>query len=175
MPEAPLGRGYLRKASRCRRTAALKGDIEQPFMPSMRNTSRLHRYCRRLRCRVVAARTRPLCYAAVGGFATGVHYALLVLAVEVFDAPAWLGSGLGALVGAQVAYAGNRRYTFAHAGTIARSWPRFMATATLGALLGMGVVGLGVSIGVPYLAAQGVATLLGLVATFLINRAWTFR
>lgn len=114
-------------------------------------------------------------YAAVGGVATATHYATLVLAVEAGGWPAWLASGVGASVGAQVAYLGNRRYTFDHRGVVSASWPRFMATAALGALLGMAVVAVGVRLGVWYLVAQAVATLVGLVATFAINRRWTFR
>ncbi len=114
-------------------------------------------------------------YSLVGLLATAAHYLVLVLCVEWAHGPAWLGSGLGATLGAQVAYAGNRWFTFAHRGDIASSWPRFMLTALLGALLGMAIVALGVQLGIHYLIAQALATLAGLVLTFAINRAWTFR
>ena len=110
----------------------------------------------------------------VGAVATATHYALLVLVVEALGWPAWLGSGLGAVVGAQVAYAGNRRWTFAHRGRIAASWLRFQGTALLGALLGMTIVGGGVRLGVHYLVAQVMATGAAMVLTFLVNRRWTF-
>ena len=48
---------------------------------------------------------RFLRYAAVGAVATAVHYLLLVLCVEGGRWPAFLASGFGASVGAQVAYA----------------------------------------------------------------------
>ena len=114
-------------------------------------------------------------YTTVGAFATAVHYLVLVIWVEGIAGPAYLGSGIGAVVGAQVAYAGNRWFTFAHAGAITASWPRFQITALLGALLGMAVVALGVRLGAHYLLAQVVATGLSLLLTFAINRAWTFR
>lgn len=114
-------------------------------------------------------------YTFVGGFATAVHYVLLVLCVEKAGWPAYLGSGVGAVVGAQVAYAGNRWFTFAHRGDVLASWPRFQATALLGAALGMAIVALCVRIGVHYLIGQMLATLASLVLTFAINRAWTFR
>jgi putative flippase GtrA len=113
-------------------------------------------------------------YGAVGVVATAAHYLVLVLCVEGLHWPAFIGSGVGAVVGAQVAYAGNRWFTFAHTGAISASWPRFQATALLGALLGMAVVALGVRLGLYYLLAQVLATLLGLALTFAINRAWTF-
>ncbi len=114
-------------------------------------------------------------YGAVGAIATVVHYLLLVLCVELAAWPAWLASGFGAVAGAQVAYYGNRRFTFAHRGALTASWPRFQATALLGALLGMMVVALAVRIGLHYLLAQMLATLSMLLLTFGINRRWTFR
>ena len=114
-------------------------------------------------------------YTLVGGVATAVHYLVLVACVEFGGWAPWLASGAGAVVGAQVAYAGNRSFTFAHRGRVGASWPRFMATALLGALLGMAIVAVGVRLGVHYLVAQVIATLTGLRVTFAINRAWTFR
>jgi len=114
-------------------------------------------------------------YTAVGAVATALHYLLLVLCVERGGWPAFAASGFGAMVGAQVAYAGNRWFTFAHRGNMGTSWPRFQATALIGALLGMAVVALGVRLGVHYLIAQVLATLTSLLLTFAINRIWTFR
>lgn len=118
---------------------------------------------------------RLLRYTAIGALATGVHYALLALCVEVGAWPAWLGSGFGAVVGAQVAYFGNRRFTFAYRGAIGASWLKFQSTALLGAVMGMLIVGTGVRLGWHYLVAQIVATLASLLLTFAINRGWTFR
>ena len=114
-------------------------------------------------------------YAGVGVLATATHYLVLIACVELARWPAWVGSGVGALVGAQVAYAGNRWYTFGHRGPLLPSWLRFHATAVLGALVGMGVVALGVRAGVHYLLAQVAATLLAMLLTYAVNRAWSFR
>ena len=114
-------------------------------------------------------------YALVGVVATAAHYLVLILWVERLGLQAFVGSGVGAVVGAQVAYVGNRWFTFAHAGSMRASWPRFQATAALGALLGMAVVAAGVRLGVYYLLGQVVATGLGLALTFTLNRLWTFR
>lgn len=118
---------------------------------------------------------RFLRYSVVGGIATAAHYALLALVVEWLHWPAWLGSGLGAVLGAQVAFFGNRVFTFAHQGPVAVAWVKFMGTAAAGALLGMLIVAVSVQWGLHYLAGQVVATLASLVLTFAINRAWTFR
>ena len=117
---------------------------------------------------------RLLRYAGVGAVATAVHYLLLAACVELGGWPAFLGSGFGAVIGAQVAYVGNRWFTFAHQGDVGRSWLRFQGTAIVGALFGMAVVAIAVQLGWHYLLAQMLATGLALLLTFAINRRWTF-
>jgi putative flippase GtrA len=113
-------------------------------------------------------------YALVGAVATAAHWGLLALLVEAGVLPPWLASGAGAVLGAQVAFVGNRHFTFEHTGAWGPAWWRFMGTAVLGALVGMGVVAIGVALGLHYLLAQAIATLGVLVLTFLVNRGWTF-
>lgn len=114
-------------------------------------------------------------YAGVGIVATAAHYALMALAVEAGHWPAWLASGAGALLGAQVAFWGNRHFTFGHRGAWWPAWCRFHATAGAGALLGMLLVDGGVRAGIHYLLAQAAATVLVMLATFATNRVWAFR
>lgn len=113
-------------------------------------------------------------YLLVGVVATLAHWALLALLVERAGVPAWLGSGTGAVLGAQVAFFGNRGFTFGHQGDWRAAWWRFMATAALGALVGMGVVAAMVALGWHYLAAQALATAVVVVLTFAVNRRWSF-
>lgn len=113
-------------------------------------------------------------YVLVGAIATTVHYALLTMVVEWLRWPAWWGSGLGAVVGAQVAFFGNRWFTFAHEGDVGPAWMKFQGTALAGAVLGMLIVAGAVTLGLHYLVGQVLATLASLVLTFAINRAWTF-
>lgn len=113
-------------------------------------------------------------YAIVGVAATASHYALLAALVESARLPAWLASGCGAVLGAQVAFVLNRRYTFGHAGAWWPAWWRFMGTAALGALAGMAIVAAGVAFGWHYLLAQALATVLVMLLTFAVNKAWAF-
>lgn len=113
-------------------------------------------------------------YALVGAVATAAHWSLMALLVEAGALAPWWASGAGAVLGAQVAFVGNRHFTFAHVGAWWPAWWRFMGTAALGALVGMGVVAAGVAFGLHYLLAQALATLGVLVLTFLVNRGWTF-
>ena len=113
-------------------------------------------------------------YALVGAVATAVHWATLAGLVEAAGVAAWLGSGAGVLVGAQVAFLGNRRFTFGHGGVAWPAWWRFMGTAAAGGTLGMAVVAAGVALGLHYLLAQAGATLVVMLLSFAVNRHWTF-
>ena len=115
-------------------------------------------------------------YSLTGGMATAVHYGVLLILVEVVHIAAGWAAALGAIAGAAVAYLGNRRFTFT--GSVARhrqALPRFLTVAALGAAVSGLVVWLGsTALGVHYLAAQVVATILVLVLTYRLNRAWSF-
>jgi putative flippase GtrA len=114
-------------------------------------------------------------YTLIGAISTAVHYLVLILCVELFKWPAYIGSGIGAVIGAQVAFFGNRKFTFDHNGAMNAAWLKFQTTALIGALVGMAIVAVTVKMGLHYLIGQVLATLTSLVLTFTINRAWTFR
>ena len=115
-------------------------------------------------------------YTLAGGIATAVHYAVLLLLVEVLAFPAAPSAVLGALCGAAVSYLVNRLVTFP--GTTVRhhqAVPRFMLVALAGALLNGAIVWAGVHLlSWHYLAAQALATILVLGLTYRLNRSWTF-
>ena len=113
-------------------------------------------------------------YVAVGVVATAAHYLLLWLAVELWLWPAWLAAGAGAALGAQVAFVGNRRFTFGHQGRWLPAWWRFQLTAVLGGVTSMVVVAGGTRLGLHYLLAQLCATLLAMGLTYGINKRWAF-
>lgn len=113
-------------------------------------------------------------YAAVGAVATAAHYAILVGLVEAGLLAPQRAAALGAWVGAQVAFAGNAAFTFRGSGATVGAWLRFQITALAGAALSFVLVAFGVRIGLHYLLAQVVATLINLVVTFEINRRWSF-
>ncbi len=114
-------------------------------------------------------------YAAVGAVATACHYALLVVLVEAAGVVPGLSALAGAVLGGVVAYLGNRRYTFSFSEVgHARAMPRFAAVAAAGAVLNGLIVGAGAALGVHYLLAQVLATVLVMLATYQLNRIWTF-
>jgi putative flippase GtrA len=116
-------------------------------------------------------------YTLAGGAATAAHYALLVALVEGLRMDAASAAALGALAGAVVAYAANRRFTFtrSRAGH-RRALPRFLLVAAMTMALSASIVRLGtVAWGLHYLLAQALATGVGLVLGYGLNRHWTFR
>lgn len=115
-------------------------------------------------------------YAAVGAAATVAHYAVLALLVESSWSPPGPAAALGALVGAGVAYFGNRAFTFKDTATPHRRavW-RFLTVALVGALLNGLMVGAGYEhLGLHYLLAQVMATVVVMLLTYHLNRWWTF-
>jgi len=114
-------------------------------------------------------------YTLIGGFATVGHYAILIALVEALRVPPSIAAASGAVCGALIAYAGNRRFTFPGNHRHRKALPRFLLVAALGAALNGGIVWAGTTIlAWHYLAAQVAATLLALVITYSYNRSWTF-
>ena len=113
-------------------------------------------------------------YGMVGGVATLTHYALLAALVELAGwAPPWA-AGAGAALGAQLAFVGNRGFTFGHQGAWLPAWWRFQLTALLGGVTSVVLVAAGVALGLHYLLAQAAATLVVLLLTYLLNKRWAF-
>ena len=113
-------------------------------------------------------------YVAVGALATVSHYLLLASLVEQAAWPAPAAALAGAMLGAQVAFFGNRRFTFDHQGPMLPAWWRFQATAVVGGLVSAGCVAAGGRLGLHYLLAQMVGTVVALLLTYAINRHWSF-
>jgi putative flippase GtrA len=115
-------------------------------------------------------------YASVGVGATLVHYAILVALVEaggLAPVPATL---CGYVAGGGVAYALNRRHTFASDRSHAEAGWRFALVAFAGFCVTYLLMSYFVErLGAPYLPAQLVTTVLAMFVTFALNRAWTFR
>jgi putative flippase GtrA len=115
-------------------------------------------------------------YILAGGVATAVHYALLLALVEVVGWAPAPSAMLGASTGAVVSYLINRELAFSD--TSARhqdALPRFLLVALAGAAMNGALVWGGSHLlGMHYLAAQAVATVVVLGVTFKLNRSWTF-
>ena len=111
----------------------------------------------------------------VGSAATAVHYAVLMMLVELAGAAAAPSAALGAACGALAAYAGNRRFTFSSQVAHSQALPRFLAVAAFGVAASGAIVWIGTELaGLHYLVSQMVATVVVLWSGFVLNRGWSF-
>jgi putative flippase GtrA len=114
-------------------------------------------------------------YCTAGGFATSVHYAIFLVAIKLMAWLPWQATLLGASAGALVSYILNYHFTFFSKASHAALLPAFLMVASLGVITQTMVVAvLSQYWHVQYLVSQIIATIVGLVLTFLINRFWTF-
>jgi len=114
-------------------------------------------------------------FAAVGGLATCIHYAILIALVQLAHAPLALSTSVGFTCGSVFSYTLNRRLTFAHQPHFGRGFAKYIAMGLVGLVLnGVLVVGLA-SKGAPYLLAQAFATGVVLVWNFVGARFFVFR
>jgi putative flippase GtrA len=114
-------------------------------------------------------------YAGAGAVGTALHYAVLIVLVQLAHAGPIAASTTGAIAGALVNYALNYRYTFASGNPHGRALPRFALVAIAGVALNALVLAAMLALaGAHYLVAQVVATGAVLGAGYLANRAWTF-
>lgn len=114
-------------------------------------------------------------YSSIGGFATAMHYVVLMILVEWFYVAPSLAAASGAACGALIAYAGNRQFTFASRSRHRITLPRFLLVAVLGTALNGAIVWVGTAaLSWHYLVAQVAASLCALLITYRLNRTWTF-
>lgn len=114
-------------------------------------------------------------FAGVGILAAVAHYSVLIGAVELLGADAVLASLVGFVAGGVVSYVLNRRMTFAATRSHAEAGWRFGVVAfggfvATGALMALFVRRLGL----PYLPAQLLTTLVVMLFTFTLHKFWSF-
>lgn len=117
-----------------------------------------------------------LTFSGVGVVAAVAHYGVLILLVELGGVVPVIATLWGFLAGAGVSYLLNRRFTFKSDRPHRAAAPRFLAVSTGGFILnGLVMWALNEKLGIQYLAAQVMATLIVLFWNFSANRWWTFR
>jgi putative flippase GtrA len=114
-------------------------------------------------------------FVLVGGFATGLQYALMGLLIWLFDCPLVLASGIGFAVSAVGNYALNARLTFRSSESHAKTAPRFIVTVLLGLIINTVLLAFLTSLGMHAALAQLLTTLGVLLWNYTINALWTFK
>ena len=114
-------------------------------------------------------------FVVVGVIATGVHYLVLIAAVELGGWSAVWGSGLGFGTGAIVNYLLNRRFTFRSEVPHGTAVSRFMVVMGGALVLNQLLMHLFTQVaGLPYLVAQVLTTGVTLFWNFIGNSLWSF-
>lgn len=119
--------------------------------------------------------TRLVSFIGVGAAATLVQYGILVFSVEILGLKPYLGSSIGFAISAVLNYWLNYHFTFRSQNSHVGAAMRFALVAVAGLLLNaLAMVLLGRVPGLPYVAAQIIATVAVLAWNFLGNSLWTF-
>lgn len=114
-------------------------------------------------------------FALVGGFATGVQYAMMSLLIRLAGCPLVLASGIGFAVSTVANYVLNARLTFRSKERHSETLPRFIVTALLGLAINTVLLTFLASLGMHPAPAQLITTLGVLLWNYTINALWTFK
>lgn len=113
-------------------------------------------------------------FLAVGGAATGLHYAIMFICAAVLGMSVVWSSVIGFCFGAVANYLLNARLTFRSDQPHRNTAPRFFVTAGAGLLLNYVLLSFLVSSGLHAIPAQLLTTLGVLIWNYCINGLWTF-
>lgn len=113
-------------------------------------------------------------YLVVGGIATAIQYAVLVLLVRAFGIAPTPASTIGFVLSAGVNYLLNYRFTFQSDRPHGPAAAKFALLAGTGLLINAAIMHLMTGAGVEYLIAQVCATGVVLFFGFISNSLWTF-
>ena len=112
-----------------------------------------------------------LTFAGIGAIGTAGHYVTLLILVEVFFIKPVLATTLGFVVGALINYFLNYKYTFNSDKPHMEALLKFLAVATIGAVLNSMIMYLGIRITeLNYIIIQVFATGVVLLWNFLLNK-----
>ncbi|MFS0754494.1 GtrA family protein [Noviherbaspirillum sp. 1P10PC] len=114
-------------------------------------------------------------FLVVGGFATGLQYAIMALLMALAGLPALTASNIGFAISAVVNYLLNAKLTFRSERSHASTLPRFAVTAALGLGINSLLLSLLIAAGLHPAPAQILATAGVLIWNYTLNALWTFK
>jgi len=117
---------------------------------------------------------RVLRFLAVGGAATIIHFSVLIALVEGAGAEPTLATSAGYAVSAGFNYIANRSFTFRSDALHHAAVPRFLAMCLLGLSLNAAGMWAWTSLGLHYVAAQVLTTLVVVTVNYLVASRWVF-
>lgn len=113
-------------------------------------------------------------YIVVGGIATAIQYAILILLVRGVGMAPTPASSIGFVLSAGVNYLLNYRFTFQSNRPHGPAAAKFAVLAGTGLLINAAIMHLMTGAGAQYLIAQACATSVVLFFGFISNTIWTF-
>lgn len=116
-----------------------------------------------------------LTFLVVGGLATVLQYAIILLTVYLLGWKVTTGSTVGYLISAIVNYLLNARLTFQSTQSHKSTAPRFVVVIGTGLLLTYGMLSLLLYLGAHAVIAQIITTIGVMIWNYVINGIWTFR
>jgi putative flippase GtrA len=120
-------------------------------------------------------RSLPI-YVGSGGVATASHYAVTIAAVEVFSAPPIPASAMGFMTGAAIKYWLNYSVAFRSRARHTHAMLRY--AVALFAMLALNTLLFGLfqrGMGLYYVLAQAITTILLIPPGYVLHREWVFR
>jgi putative flippase GtrA len=113
-------------------------------------------------------------FVVVGAAATGLQYAILFLAVEIFDMAPTPASVMGFAVSAIFNYFANKRLTFDDHTADVIAIPRFAVMVAIGLVATSVCMHTFTLLGLYYLLSQLITTLIVMMLNFQIASRWVF-
>jgi putative flippase GtrA len=113
-------------------------------------------------------------YILVGGSATIIHYALMLLLIEIFVWKYTVASGFGYVFSSVYNYLANSKYVFKNKNHYDLKVFRFYFVSFIGLMINVGVLSVGMYYFVDVMVAQILATIVVLFWNYLLNAIWTF-
>lgn len=114
-------------------------------------------------------------FLVVGGFATGLQYAIMALLMALAGVPALAASNTGFAISAVANYLLNAKLTFRSERSHASTLPRFAITAALGLGINSLLLSLLIAAGMHPAPAQILTTAGVLIWNYTLNALWTFK
>lgn len=112
-------------------------------------------------------------FLGAGATATALHYATLIALVSL-GAPPLPASAAGSVVGMLTHYFISSRWVFVLAHPERTAFVRFILVSVLAFLLNSILMWGGLAVGLHYLIAQSVSTLLVMLVNYVLHASWTF-
>jgi putative flippase GtrA len=115
-------------------------------------------------------------YGIVGLVGTFIHFAVLILLVELFSFQPVLSSALGFIIVVVASYYLNKKWTFKSNERTFPEFMRYLITSVSGLIMNIAIMYLAIDIiGLDYFIGQLLVTIVIPITNYFLNHYWTFK